>query len=337
MHKNTTLVSLPRLLLITLGFVLLAAPQPTFAQSQCVRATQNKVAWDYKNSKKWAQGNLNRLCKGANNAAPSRCFQRVMHGKVNYGGGSKWKWENAIDLCEQSTNANQTINCFKGKIRAGLKWKQAIAKCDERAPKTGCKAVTQGKIAWDYKGSKKWAANNLNRLCKNVKNDQPSRCFQRVMHGKVSYGGGSKWKWENAIDLCEGSKNATKTIGCFTEQIKAGVSWKAAMPLCDERAPKITCQAATQNKIAWDYKGSKKWASGNLNRLCKNTKNAQAAKCFQRVMHGKINYGGGTKWKWENAIDLCERSINANHTIGCFQKHIGGGKNWKKAIASCGR
>jgi hypothetical protein len=220
------------LFVLAASAVFVFSPQKAEAQSQCVRATQNRVAWDYKGNKKWAGNNLNRLCKNSRNAAPAQCFRRVMHGKVNYGGGTQWKWQNAIDLCEQSVNANRTVSCFKKQIKTGKNWKSAIAKCDERAPKINCKSATQNKVAWDYKGSRKWAAGNLNRLCKGADDDEPAKCFKRVMHGNINYGGGTKWKWENAIDLCESSPDANGTVNCFKKQIRKGKNWKAAISRC---------------------------------------------------------------------------------------------------------
>jgi hypothetical protein len=100
----------------------------------------------------------------------------------------------------------------------------------------------------------------------------------------------------------------------------------------------ISCPDAVQGKIAWDYKDSKNWAKANIDRLCKGATNtSQPAVCFNKVMHGGINYGGGTKWQWQNAIDLCEGTQHADRTIQCFNISIGQGKNWKTAIASCGK
>ena len=230
--RISQLIMKPGLMTVAFGAVFAFAPTEASAQSQCVRATQNRIAWDYKGGKKWAQGNLDRLCKNSRNAAPANCFRRVMHGNVNYGGGIKWKWQNAIDLCEQSRNANRTINCFKKNISRGDNWKAAIAKCDERMPMPDCRASTQNKIAWDYKGSKKWVKSNLDRLCKGAEDDEPAKCFKRVMHNKVNYGGGDQWKWQNAIDLCEGSPDADGTIRCFKKQIRSGKGWKAAIARC---------------------------------------------------------------------------------------------------------
>ena len=100
-----------------------------------------------------------------------------------------------------------------------------------------CARAVQGRIAWDYNGNTKWAANNINRLCRNSNNAEPARCFKKAMHGNVNWGGGTQWEWKNAIDLCEQSTNANQTIRCFKEN--AGKGWKKAIASCDERAPKL--------------------------------------------------------------------------------------------------
>lgn len=224
-------------LIAPIGFGIVAAAvflTPVQAHAQgCVRAAQDKIAWDYKGSKRWAKANLDRLCRNARNDQPARCFRRAMHGGVNWGGGTQWKWENAIDLCEQSTNASATIACFKKKV--GMGWNKAVAACDERAPKVSCKASAQNKIAWDYKGSKRWGAANLTRLCRGAQDAEPAKCFRKIMHGGINWGGGTQWKWENAIDLCEQSKDAARTVRCFKKRLKRGKKWKQAIARCDER------------------------------------------------------------------------------------------------------
>lgn len=52
-----------------------------------------------------------------------------MHGGVNWGGGTQWKWENALDLCARSQNANFTITCFKTAIAMKMTWPTALHKC----------------------------------------------------------------------------------------------------------------------------------------------------------------------------------------------------------------
>ncbi len=100
-----------------------------------------------------------------------------------------------------------------------------------------CAAQVQGKIAWDYKGSKHWKQSNIDRLCFGAEHStEPARCFNKVMHGGVNWGGGTRWQWQNAIDLCEASTNADATIGCFQREIKKGKSWKSAIKTCDSAA-----------------------------------------------------------------------------------------------------
>ncbi len=220
---------------------------------------------------------------------------------------------------------------------------------DQRTPRPyrpTCASHVQGKIAWNYKGNKKWAGNNINRLCKGAKySAEPSRCFNRAMHGGTSWGRSKKWEWKNAIDLCEGSKNANTTINCFERNIRNRRSWQQAIRTCSKSAiagtPPLyrpTCASHVQGKIAWDYKGNKKWAGNNINRLCKGAEySAEPARCFKRVMHGGINWGSNTRWKWDNTINLCEGSTNADATIGCFQRYIRSGRSWQQAIRACSK
>jgi|GEM_PF-2370453 len=97
------------------------------------------------------------------------------------------------------------------------------------------------------------------------------------------------------------------------------------------------CQDSVQNKIAWDYKGNKRWAQANLDKLCANNTTDQPAKCFNTVMHGNVNWGGGTQWQWGNATKLCSNTLNANRTVVCFKSKIKKGENWSSAISACKR
>ena len=74
--------------------------------------------------------NIRSLCQGTTKAAePGRCFDRIMHGGINWGGGTKWQWPNALKLCKGTSNAEGTVSCFQAKIAAGERWGQAIAEC----------------------------------------------------------------------------------------------------------------------------------------------------------------------------------------------------------------
>lgn len=98
----------------------------------------------------------------------------------------------------------------------------------------------------------------------------------------------------------------------------------------------ITCFNAVQGKIAWDYEGHKQWNPISIQALCKNSEDTiEPARCFQQVMHGDVNWGGGTRWRWQNASNLCESTRNADRTIQCFEAAIGRGQPWRTAIANC--
>jgi hypothetical protein len=93
------------------------------------------------------------------------------------------------------------------------------------------------------------------------------------------------------------------------------------------------CQDAVQGRIAWDYNGNTTWNPANVDRLCGDARSDQPARCFDRVLHGGINWGGGTRWEWSNAIDLCRGTSDADATIFCFKNYIAQGKSWPDAIA----
>jgi hypothetical protein len=99
-----------------------------------------------------------------------------------------------------------------------------------------CFGLVQGQIAWNYQGSKSWAANNIQDLCRGTSNfRQPPRCFERVMHGGINWGGGTQWQWKNALDLCAGTNDADRSISCFQTRIAAHASWQQAIAACKSR------------------------------------------------------------------------------------------------------
>jgi hypothetical protein len=96
-----------------------------------------------------------------------------------------------------------------------------------------CAEAVQGKIAWDYSGSKRWGAQNVAHLCQGAESsDQPARCFEQVMHGGVDWGGGTRWNWKNALNLCKGSLEANVTVSCFESAITDGLPWSEAIETC---------------------------------------------------------------------------------------------------------
>ena len=236
-----------RLTLVSLAVGLLA----TFAggspsanagsiPDQCYAFIQGNVPWDYGGSTDWNPVNVERLCGETGHAAePGRCFDRVMHGDVNWGGGTNWEWKNAIDLCASTGNAHDTIQCFTDQVAHDVPWQEAITSCKyaAAAPEpddSQCYAYIQGNIPWSYDGATNWNPVNVHNLCGASSHAaEPGRCFDQVMNGgNVDWGGGTTWEWANAVDLCKGSENAHNTVACFKSQITGGESWQNAITAC---------------------------------------------------------------------------------------------------------
>jgi hypothetical protein len=96
-----------------------------------------------------------------------------------------------------------------------------------------CRNAVDGRIAWDYNGSKSWAAPNLARLCRGAETTrEPARCFEHVMHGGINLGKGTIWTWQNALALCAGTLDADRTTQCFEKQIGAGTQTSRAIDAC---------------------------------------------------------------------------------------------------------
>lgn len=109
-----------------------------------------------------------------------------------------------------------------------------------------CADAVQGKIAWDYAGSKDWASKNVERLCAGAEDSaEPARCFGRVMHGGIDWGGGIRWQWVNALNLCKGTRDAEGTVGCFLREREKGRTWQKAIGLCTSGAPSKAPPTAT--------------------------------------------------------------------------------------------
>ncbi len=119
------------------GCALIGATVAASAQAidmiPCTLALQGRVAWNDQGNTVWAQQNVERLCRGGRAAEPARCFDRVMHGGVDWGGGTRWRWENAITLCQASLSAEGTVACFEAGRAQGLDWQVASARCSGAA------------------------------------------------------------------------------------------------------------------------------------------------------------------------------------------------------------
>lgn len=108
------------------------------SKTTCVDSVQGRIAWAGTN-KIWTSANLALLCKGAETSlAPGKCFQRVMSGAVDYGGGTKWLPTNALKLCGGATDADERIACFERKIGLRVAWQSAVEQCLPPAVPTTC-------------------------------------------------------------------------------------------------------------------------------------------------------------------------------------------------------
>jgi len=212
--------------------VFAAAPSMWAQESQCFAHVQGQIAWDYQGTRSWSPANVQNLCRGTQRPSePGRCFDRAMHGGINWGGGTTWQWENALNLCQGTNAADSTITCFQSKIAEGAAWPSAIQQC--KMPEAACASDVQGKIAWDYQGTRTWNPSNVQNLCRGTSvASEPGRCFDRAMHGGINWGGGTTWQWENALNLCQGTNFADSTIACFQAKIAQGMPWSNAIQQC---------------------------------------------------------------------------------------------------------
>jgi 5-methylcytosine-specific restriction endonuclease McrA len=220
------------------ALVGLTAPAAATPESDCFNFVQGNIPWNQSGASTWNPANIQSLCQGTAKAAePGRCFDRVMSGGINWGGGTVWEWKNAIALCKGTNDANATVGCFQGKIGGGQTWQQAIAQCGpstgNQTAEAGCFDFVQGNIPWNLSGASTWNPTNIKALCQGTsKPAEPGRCFDRVVSGGVSWGGGTVWQWENALALCKGTDNANATVGCFQGKIAGGQNWQQAIAQC---------------------------------------------------------------------------------------------------------
>ena len=58
--------------------------------------------------------------------------------------------------------------------------------------------------------------------------------FLLAVQGNINWGGGTRWNWQNALNLCAGTKNASSTFSCFSRKIDRGVIWQNAIGACNQ-------------------------------------------------------------------------------------------------------
>lgn len=100
------------------------------AQSPCADSVRQGIGPDGNPGGIWTAQQIAALCTGAESSTePRRCFERVMAGGVNWGGGTQWDPNNARALCAGATNAEERVGCFQEKISRRIDWRQAIDAC----------------------------------------------------------------------------------------------------------------------------------------------------------------------------------------------------------------
>lgn len=118
-------------------------------------------------------------------------------------------------------------------LAPGLALGLALLAGSAPAAASTCAEQVQGRIAWDYRGSKQWNPANVQRLCQGAEDSaEPARCFQQVMHGGVDHGAGTTWSWQDASRLCAGSRDHGATVSCFRSRVGSGLSRAQAIDAC---------------------------------------------------------------------------------------------------------
>lgn len=143
-----------------LVFVAVAAsPRPATAQdavpvasATCHDAVQGRLAYDYQGSTRWAEGNVEKLCEGAEaTTEPAVCFRSALHDGLRRGDeGTRWHWQYALDLCHGTHDADATIACYRDRTAGGLAWRDAIEAC---AWDAGSAALAERAAAADEGGA----------------------------------------------------------------------------------------------------------------------------------------------------------------------------------------
>ncbi|MFT7578619.1 MAG: hypothetical protein ACI9MR_000277, partial [Myxococcota bacterium] len=86
-----------------------------------------------------------------------------------------------------------------------------------------CRRSVQGKLAWGTNGEMRWPEGALATLCAGTRAaDQPAKCFQLVVAGKVkNVPGGRKLTAKHAVEICAGTSNAAETVACLGRELGA--------------------------------------------------------------------------------------------------------------------
>ena len=342
---------------------------PSGDELQCKDLLRSDIAWNYDGNTDWDSSALELLCKGTTRPAqPPLCFDLVFHGRIDWGGGTQWRWRPAAELCAGTDDARARVQCFKDAIARGTAFRDAIELCNpsERAEgRTTCHQLVQGNVAWNDDGDTNWTQRKLDLLCGTTTNPtQPLLCFDRLYHGRGDWNRVIKRDWRRAAQLCSGTSSVRATMQCIMEGIdKAGSDgpqildageqpkqaasdpdnvFSAVLKSCNP--PETTADASTacrefvQGNIPWSGEGYTTWQGAVLKKLCGNTPAPkQPGLCFSRAMYGGMDLGEQGLSKWAYAVDLCEGTGDADARLGCFERERKAGKDGRAAINACKR
>jgi hypothetical protein len=195
-------------------------PTPTPSESaeviekRCFDLVQGRIAWNYGGSNQWSPVNIQNLCRGTSQSdQPPQCFQRVMHGGINSGVPVPISFEN---------NTDRPGNDYNGFRLSSPQFELCRDACGKDPKCTGYSYVNpgvQGPTAVCYLKSPLPAPN-------------PSSC---CISGVKTGVGGTQWTWNNALELCKGTDDADKAIGCFQQRIAQGASMQDAIAACNRK------------------------------------------------------------------------------------------------------
>jgi hypothetical protein len=337
---------------------------------QCKNLLRGKIAWNYNGNTDWDASALELLCKGTTRPAqPPLCFDLVFHGRVDWGGGTEWRWRPAAELCAGTDDARGRVQCFKDAVARGTDFRDAIELCNPsgRAEgRTTCHRLVQGNVAWNDDGDTNWTQRKLNLLCGKTTNPtQPLLCFDRLFHGRGTWDQIIKRDWRRAAQLCSATASVRQTMQCVMEGIETagpaspqirdvGEPPERTSPDWDEvfntvlrtcnppetsaEGGSTACRAFVQGNIPWSGEGYTTWQDAVLEKLCGNTSRPQQpGLCFSRAMHGGVNLGEHGISKWAFAVDLCAGANDADARLGCFEREREAGKDGRAAISACKR
>ena len=137
------------------------------------------------------------------------------------------------DELQETKTALLAANRKLEELRAGQLEPMGPDGADPVSDNSLCVLAVQGKIALGHKGPTTWAAADLSRLCRGAEaSEEPAKCFQEIMRGKINWGAGTTWVTSNALALCGGTHSARQTVDCFKSKISSSQPWKTAIAQC---------------------------------------------------------------------------------------------------------